>query len=542
MSSSPLRWFRKNQKWLIAIATVFLMFVFTLSMGSSGIDPLLDMFAGGSARNRNNPVVVSWNDGTLREADLMRLRQERTYLRNLLGGVMMTLRERQGQSFTAPLGLDTSDEGLLELVLVNQAAQDYGLEVTDETVLDYLDRLAGAGTVKRSEILQLWQNITRGQGTEAQLLALLRRELLSRNLQLLVWQGGGTSSPLQIWDLFNRLERKIEAEFLAFPVEPFISDVQEPSESELRAYFQKYKDIYQEPGSDTPGFKQRERMAFDYVEFSYDKLLEQELANIDEDDVRKFYEDNKDSFTDTSLPSSDLEIEVEDAAQAGAQEGAMQDDTAQPDISTEDNAATSAAKEDAAAEDKAPADNAEMPTEETEETREPEEPEDGMGESSTSSNEGTDSETEPAADDPQQSAGPAVGDASEGGSEDGDTAVEIDPSLTPVPQDNATTPAMTDDEATTDAPSADRELGERESEGNQEAETESTDPETPTRYLPFEEVQNQIREEIAAPIVRKKMERMILKARARMDSYYGEYLAWETGGKEAGIPAGPAYF
>ena len=58
-------------------------------------------------------------------------------------------------------------------------------------------------------------------------------------------------------------------------MENYLGQVEEPTESELRAYFEDYKDDYQEPGRPTPGFKLRERMAFDYIEFNYDAYLDQ---------------------------------------------------------------------------------------------------------------------------------------------------------------------------------------------------------------------------------------------------------------------------
>ena len=63
------------------------------------------------------------------------------------------------------------------------------------------------------------------------------------------------------------------------------------------------------------------------------------------------------------------------------------------------------------------------------------------------------------------------------------------------------------------------------------------------KYKPLEEVAEQIREELAAPLARENIDRAILKAQARMDSYYGKYLAWEQQGKEAGEapPALPTF-
>ena len=194
------------------------MFVFTLSMGSDGIDPLLDMFTGGAASDRRNPIAVSWKGGELRESELTQLRQERTYLRNTLNGVLFMVQDRQGQPMANPIELNTSDAGILEMVLSTDAAKEYGMQITDDIALEYIRRLAGNGTVKLPEVLTIWKNVTGGRGTENQLLYLLRRELAMQRLQGLVFTAGAATSPLQMWDFYNQLERKMDAELLGFSV------------------------------------------------------------------------------------------------------------------------------------------------------------------------------------------------------------------------------------------------------------------------------------------------------------------------------------
>ena len=65
-------------------------------------------------------------------------------------------------------------------------------------------------------------------------------------------------------------------------------------------HFEKYKDLL--PGSLTPGFKRPARVAVQFVEADYRGLVELAATEISEDEIREYYEANKESYVQLDLP------------------------------------------------------------------------------------------------------------------------------------------------------------------------------------------------------------------------------------------------
>jgi len=293
--AGPLNWFRKNQKLLLGVFGVLLIFTFTISLGS-GVDPIVDYFSGGGgSMTPSNPVVVSWKQGKMKRSDFSNLRRGRVLMNNFLSAVLMRTEERGGQPQTFALPSATNDESLMRLVVLSREAENQQLLVDDDLALDYLQRLSG-GTILKNELGQLLQTVTQGQLADRQVLALLKRELLAQKLVAMARSGTTPATPVASWDFFNRLERQLSAEMVPIAVDDFVDDVEDPSESDVKAFYEKYKDRFSSPMDPDPGFKQRKKIAFQFVQANYEAFLKTAEEDVTDDDIAKFYEDNQDEF------------------------------------------------------------------------------------------------------------------------------------------------------------------------------------------------------------------------------------------------------
>lgn len=318
--AGPLDWFRKNQKLLLGVFGVLLIFTFTISLGS-GVDPIVDYFSGGGGPSSvSNSVVATWKNGSMKRADFTNLRQGRVLMNNFLRVVLMRTQERGGQPQTYPLPSQTSDQSLMRLVVLSQEAKQLGLHVDDTMALDYLERLSG-GTIRPSEFGTLLKAVTQRQISERQVLTLLRRELLAQKLIVMAQSGTTPATPIATWDFYNRLEQQLSAEMVAFPVNEFVGQIEDPQPGDVQKLFDKYKDRYRSPMAPEPGFKQRKKIAFQFVQANYQAFLEKAKQNVMDADIAKYYEENPDEF---SIEQGDDEQQPEAAASQHPQEPDLQ--------------------------------------------------------------------------------------------------------------------------------------------------------------------------------------------------------------------------
>ncbi len=595
--AGPLRWFRKYEKIMLGVFGVALMVAFTFSLGVSSVD-LLGQLAGtadgpgspGGSNNAGNPVVTTWEGGEYRESDFQNLQQGRRALIGFMQASIGTARSRGGQQRGQTIPPYIGDGSLMELSILSKKAEDMGLQISDQGVVDYLTQLTD-GQVTKGEFKQIWKSVTGNQSNDAQLIALLRRELLAMRYRGMMQSGAFPVSPLRFWDYYNRLERTVKAELMPIPVKDYIDDVEEPANAALVAFFDKYKHQYQYPGSPEPGFRTRERAAFSYVKFDYEQFFEAELALVTDEQVAKYYEENKEEFREQSFLEDDLTVpDVPDSK-------SMEDSAAAPDAPAPDAPAPEAPAPEAPAGD---ATSTEAP---------------GEADQSTTAGDGT--TVEGAVIEGEAVEGTASEGAVEAAPEVSESAAEAVESVVPSPQSTPTpkpqtegttegtapaevaseivdslqtetaeaaeaapvasevsepaaTTQVTEPAAGTEATAAkstppvdmtesaeadadqtktgDNETGEAKTgeteAGEKTADADTDDDEEVKKYKPIEKVTDEIKRLIARPLAQQKMDKAIGAARAKCERYFRSTKLYElqTAKKmEAKLPSPPDF-
>lgn len=552
--SSPLSWFRKNQKLLLGVFGVGLMFVFTISIGS-GVDPIMDRLSGRTTGGPSNSTVVTWDGGQIDENQMNRLQTQRNLLQRFLYGLLNIAGERGARPRVSLMNLSDGDQNLLELeVLVNEAKK-MGIVVNDETVIDYLNQLTD-GTIAPGEYGQILSQTVGNNLPENALFPILGREIMAQKVRGLVQTGSYPSSPVAAWDYFNRANRLVKAEVMPIQVDDFVDQVEEPAESEIATLFEENKSRYPFPFSPVPGFRQRERRAFQYVKVSYNAILEAEKAAISESDVQQYYDANKQQFVDTggSLDAADPSAtapdqtdnsgadittdpaaDVVDSAETATQETATQETAAE---TVDEEQTTGSAADPTPAPTALPQEQegevvetagevVETASEVVEAAGEVEVAEDAVeatAETVETTSETVVEATETAISDITEAGNSVVGEvvdetaasvetSSEGQTTESDVATEIESTAT-------VTPSEESESAVESTPDAAAEVADDEK-------MEFSDLDTVTKYKELSEVADEIRQQIAAPKAQAKMKEYLAKVRRDMETYYQDRTLWE---------------
>jgi hypothetical protein len=137
-----------------------------------------------------------------------------------------------------------------------------------------------------------------------QMFELLRETLLVQKVLQLLQSGIFPISPVASWDFHNRLNRRVKVEFMGIPVANYLDKISDPSSSELNDFFEEYKNRSYRPGLPEPGFRQRKRMAIQYVRADFQQFLDAQVSKVTEQEVRDYYEEHKDDFRQTEPPSA----------------------------------------------------------------------------------------------------------------------------------------------------------------------------------------------------------------------------------------------
>ena len=210
--SGPLSWFRKNQKILLGVFGVLLMFVFTVSLGS-GVDPIVDFLSGGGARGPNrtaNETVVSWKGGQLTESDLQNMRVGTANVQKFLQAGIQTALARGADrdrvlAAVQTMDLAIDDEGLLQSHLLAEKGRNLGLVVTDDSVNDFLTSVTD-GVLSGSELGSILKQVSQGRMGQNQVFEILREKLLVQKAYELVQSGIFPISPVASWGLSQSTE------------------------------------------------------------------------------------------------------------------------------------------------------------------------------------------------------------------------------------------------------------------------------------------------------------------------------------------------
>lgn len=333
--SSPFKVFRKHQKWLIATAGLFAIFAFVFA------DPLTNMMQGRAGIGPKGPAAVS-DHGSISERRLANMLQMRFILNSFLERAFRMGVEAGGRFEERPIWRPRSEESVVTDMLLAKKAEELGFVISDKVVNDYLKKLTG-DSLRPSTLRTILDDysLPDRRVDMGMIFGALREVLLVTKLEASYVQpffsqfGAGAVTPGQTWEYYRRLQDSVQVELLPIPVESFVDQVPEPSDSELAEFFETHKNQHPQrvrfgevemEGPD-PGFKQPVRMAFASVKLDMETVVKLNTEEVTDEEIAAYYEENKSLFEIPTLIEEDEPLSVEETAD---EEGEAADETPGP--------------------------------------------------------------------------------------------------------------------------------------------------------------------------------------------------------------------
>ena len=315
--SSPFAIFRKNQKLWMAGA-VFIAIV------SFVIAPMIEYFSGSrrsgrmgiSSRRGANPVLASWNGGSIRMDELDREWQQVYWANMFLRKLAVDVREKGGTpnvpEFAPDLSLVgiTSDrdtkERIVERKLLVAEANRMGIHFDDESVKTFLKRFVD-GKLDGERIKSALKEATNGQMNLFDFNRMMREELAKNEVLRLAGTGlrfedrresrtlgrPALTTPSKNWQDFLKFNRA--AKIQAFPV--FVNDFEsqvknKPSEKEVQEIYKTGKEVTRSRRTiaTQPAFRRSKTSNFEFLSIDVEKLITEQMALVPEETLRTEYE------------------------------------------------------------------------------------------------------------------------------------------------------------------------------------------------------------------------------------------------------------
>ena len=515
--SSPFRYFRKHTKVFMAVAVVLLMFIFVLGSALNG--------GGPSGGNPANPTVATWNGGSLDQSQLNALVAHRLITDEFLKKVFA---QGGGTSeYDLPLDIpwrgmllgDQQRDNLEQIVIQTDVESDLakraGITVSDDLISDYISKM-GLGNVNAEQIDQILASVGNGnpRTSEGIVLGTLRKMLAAHFYTRMYADPSLVVLPHQRWQDWKQVNDRISIQAAVLPVDKFLAEVPEPTEDQLLALYEDFKEF--DPGrrvdvggrilaSPDPGFAEPQRVRLQYLKGSVTTLAEKLLDKVTETDIAYYYEQHKDTdFLKMDVPSSpsapaEGATESSAPAQPPAETPATTETPNEPAAPSEEPAAP--ATEPAAPATEAPA--TEAPATET-----------PAAEATPAEPAASDAEAAPAAEGEKSSdARPASPFRLVAFQEETPAAAEEADSEPETPAATEETPAETT-EATPKAAATEAEAA---------AATTTPPADDVDKYEPLDNVRDEIRQELAREMAAKELDRLMGESMAQLQTEFNMF-------------------
>lgn len=305
MASKPMNFLRKNAKAVLVFMGVVCMVTFVVG------PYLLDLFAGRGRPATENPVVVTWTKGKVRSDELRLMRFHHQLAYQFLQQVVLTAIQRGGkptlygqpirldQSFDVGIPADSSDEALIQTMVLAEEARRRGMVVDMNAVKEFLRQLSFP-ELNEGDWQEIALELVRDKNvTVSQLFDHLAYELRAQRMRVLAMSGltaprvGPIVPPGQAWELFNRLNRRVTIEAYPVEVQPLISQVrEEPTEAEIEALYEEGRYRDPDPSLDEPAFHKPHKLAFTYLKVPFAPFLEEAKKQVTEEQIEQTYQED----------------------------------------------------------------------------------------------------------------------------------------------------------------------------------------------------------------------------------------------------------
>ena len=300
--SSPFKIFRKHQKVLLVVAGLMAMIAFVV------LPIVLQNFSvrqGGA-----DPVVVSTTKyGDITQSGMQNLRARHERVLGILTMILSKVNSIDPQLCREYLERPqmfggSKEEDSVNRWLMAHKADELGMNVSNETITNFIKEQS-SGKLSLKDFQGYVKQYGGDRYTEQNLFDDLSEELKVQEFRNIYAISVTGVPPGQRWDYYCRTQQQATIECIPVPVAKFAATNQKPSDKELEAYFEKYKDKVQLPDASEPGFRVPQKIEIEYFTANVDKFAAPE--NVTDDEIQTYYEKDPKNYDKMNKQAIDRE-------------------------------------------------------------------------------------------------------------------------------------------------------------------------------------------------------------------------------------------
>ncbi len=281
----PFEVFRRHQRKLLAIFAIMAMFGFIVS---DSLPRLLS--SGNSGRDQK---VVELYGRSVYQSQLNDMAKQRSRANMFVA----SLEPRTPEYFG---GLKQRD--LVDALILQHEADRLGIPAAPEVGRAWLKQKSG-GRMNAKFFTLLYSRFS-NEISEEHLLADIANQARLTSVRLLL--SAPIVTPYDVYRSYRDQNERIGAKLVEIPVDPFLSQVAQPSAGEVEALYQKYKEILPDPARETPGFKIPRQIQLEILSLDGTALARGIGDKLTETELRSYYENHKSEYEVPSELPNDL--------------------------------------------------------------------------------------------------------------------------------------------------------------------------------------------------------------------------------------------
>jgi len=280
--ASPFSIFRKQRKLMIAVLTLLAMFAFVFI-------PILMERMGGQAV-RDEVVASTVKFGNLRQSDVAALIHQRQRVLGVLTDAlqMSSPNPRMVRQFLEAVFGPATDEAVVNSWLLARYAEFQGVAVSNQTINSFLKEI----TQNKVSTLDFQTAFKRSGMSEFQFFNAMRDELLALQLQSMFRASLMAATPAQRWDYFTRVKQRATIEAIAVPAAQYLDRIADPSDDDLKAFFEECKTKYPRPDLPDPGFRVPQKIALQFFKADHDKFAD----TVTDEEIKARYQKDRELY------------------------------------------------------------------------------------------------------------------------------------------------------------------------------------------------------------------------------------------------------
>ncbi|MEN6384684.1 MAG: hypothetical protein ABFD79_05760 [Phycisphaerales bacterium] len=317
-----VKWIRKNMGKLMAVFVIVIMIAFIMPSllsqlsrpRSTGLKAAMYTYDDGKKITAQDLQQASAELQVLRQLMVDRLLPQLQDIRSILIGQLIFPESENAALVSDELKNAAMQSGLrinpttiddffkqsrgraeLFFILLRSQAEKAGIVITTQTAAETLKRIIPQMTNNQIDAATMIANISRSSGmSDDQILRTFADVLTIMAYSRIVTDTENVTTA-QLENTFARINERIDVNFVQFSADDFTEKVSQPSEEQITAQFEKFKNEL--PGVITKenpvgfGYKLTPRVAFDYMIIKVADL-KKNVAPPTEEEVEEFYRQN----------------------------------------------------------------------------------------------------------------------------------------------------------------------------------------------------------------------------------------------------------